>query len=84
MDAVIEADRILVSSAWVKEHCLFKDDSLFKAYDKEYRTAMQFLTGYTLVGKNKHDDVPDAMSMLEEFVRGFFGNRIEVHRRTFF
>lgn len=76
--------RILVSSAWVKEHCLFKDESLYNKIDREYRTAMQFLTSYTLMGKNPHDDVPDVLSLLEDFVRGMFGNKITVSKRTLF
>ena len=75
--------RILVASAWIKEHCLFKDESLYAKEQKEYRTAMEFLCGYTMLGKNKHDDVPDAMADLEDFVRSFAGNVVEVHRRMF-
>jgi len=62
--------RIIVASGWVKEHCLFLDESLYPT-DKEYRTAMQMLTGYTMAGKNKHDDVPDAFADLEDLVEGF-------------
>jgi predicted phage terminase large subunit-like protein len=58
--------RIIVASAWVKEHCLFKDESLYKG-DKEYRTAMQMLCSYTMAGKNKHDDVPDAMAAFYDY-----------------
>lgn len=55
--------RIMVASPWVKDHCLFKDASLY-THDPDYRTAMKLLTSYTLSGKNKHDDVPDAMAAL--------------------
>lgn len=58
--------RIIVDSAFVKEHFLFRDVS---KYDAEYRTAMNFLVSYTMSGKNRHDDVPDAMSMLADFVQ---------------
>lgn len=58
--------RIIVDSAFVKEHFLFKDVS---KYDAEYRAAMNFLVSYTMTGKNRHDDVPDAMSMLADFVQ---------------
>lgn len=58
--------RIIVDSAFVKEHFLFRDVS---KYDSEYRVAMNFLVSYTMSGKNRHDDVPDAMSMLADFVQ---------------
>ena len=72
--------RILVASGWVKERCLFKDESLYKE-DREYRTAMAELCGYSMVGKNKHDDVPDAMSQLYDFVRNMRGNTVQIIKR---
>lgn len=59
--------RIIVSSGIVKQRIIFRDESLYKA-DKEYRLAMSMLTGYTMTGKNKHDDVPDAMASAVDFV----------------
>lgn len=81
--------RILMASTWVKAHCLFKSESLYEGrgagvvVDKEYRTAMHMLTGYTMSGRNKHDDVPDAMADLENFTKSFTMNKIEVHNRRF-
>lgn len=72
--------RIIVDSAWVKEHCLFKDKD---NWTQEYRKAMNNLTGYSLMGKNKHDDVPDAFSMLANFVQSFETNVITIKRRYF-
>lgn len=73
--------RIIVDSAFVKEHFLFKDES---KYDAEYRAAMNFLVSYTMSGKNKHDDVPDAMSMLADFVQAkVINNRAMVVKRPF-
>ncbi len=74
--------RILMASGWIKEHCLFKDESLYKQ-DKEYRLAMQEMTGYTMSGKNKHDDVPDVLADLENFANGWRLNKIEVLKRVF-
>lgn len=59
--------RIVTNQPWVKAHCLFRDES---KYDKQYRTAMTFLCGYTMMGKNKFDDVPDAFSDLADFIIG--------------
>lgn len=62
--------KIIVNSPYVKEHFLFKDDSVLKT-SKEYRRALQMLCGYTMAGKNKHDDVPDAFAMLSEYAQSF-------------
>jgi predicted phage terminase large subunit-like protein len=74
--------KVIVASPWVKEHCLFKDDSVIKK-DKEYRRFMQFLCGYTMGGKNKHDDVPDAMAQLAEYIQSFAMNKVEIVKRPF-
>ena len=74
--------KIIVNSPWVKEHCLFKDDSVIK-YDKEYKRAMNFLCSYTMGGKNKHDDIPDVFAQLAEFVQSLVGNSVTVFQRPF-
>lgn len=74
--------KIIVNSPWVKEHCLFKDDSVIKK-DREYRRFMQFLCGYTMAGKNKFDDVCDAMAMLSEYIQSFAMNKVEIVKRPF-
>lgn len=72
--------RIIVDSAFVKEHFLFRDVS---KYDAEYRIAMNFLVSYTMSGKNRHDDVPDAMSMLADFVQVKVQPKAVIMRRPF-
>ena len=74
--------KIIVNSPWVKEHCLFKDDSVIGT-DKEYRRAMNFLCGYTMMGNNKNDDIPDAFAQLAEFAQSLEGNRVSVFQRPF-
>ena len=74
--------KIIVNSPWVKEHCLFKDESVIK-HDKEYKRAMRFLCSYTMAGKNKFDDVPDGMAQLAEFVQSFAMNKVEIVKRPF-
>jgi predicted phage terminase large subunit-like protein len=74
--------KIIVNSPWVKEHCLFKDDSVIGT-DKEYRRAMNFLCGYTMMGTNKHDDVPDGFAQLSEFAQSLEGNHVTVFQRPF-
>lgn len=72
--------KILVNAPWVKEHCLFRDQSKTKS-DKEYRDFIGMLCSYSLAGRNKHDDVPDAMAMLAEYAQGFSAGKVEVFSR---
>lgn len=74
--------RIIMAQPWILAHCLFKDDSVLKK-DKEYRRFLQFLCGWTMSGRNKHDDVCDAMAMLSEFVQSFAMNKVEIVKRPF-
>lgn len=72
--------RIVSESGPIKMVCLFKDESM---YTKEYRLAMQMLTNYTMGGKVKHDDVPDAFSMLSDFIRSRENGQATILRRPF-
>lgn len=74
--------KIIVNSAWVKEHCIFKDDSMFKK-SSEYGKMLDMLCSYTVAGKNKHDDVPDAFAMLSEFAQSLSGSIAEIFKRPF-
>lgn len=74
--------RIIVASPWVKEHVLFKDNTVIKA-NKEYRKMLNFLCGYTMAGKNKHDDVPDAWSLFADYIQALEGNKVTVFQRPF-
>lgn len=53
--------KIIVYAPWVKQHIIFKDRSMYQPND-DYGRMMGFLLGYSPVGKNKHDDVPDVFS----------------------
>lgn len=72
--------RIVSESGVIKMICLFKDESL---YTKEYRIAITMLTNYTMGGKVKHDDVPDAFSMLSDFIRSRDVGRATIMQRPF-
>ena len=72
--------KIIVNSAWVKEHCLFKDSSLYRK-NSDYGRMMNMLCSYTVAGKNKHDDVPDGMAMLAEFAQSLSTAKVEVFSR---
>ena len=73
--------KIIVNSPWVKEHVLFNEEKI-KA-DKEYRRMYQFLTGYTVAGKNKHDDVPDGMACFAIYAQELLGGTLSVWHRRF-
>jgi len=77
-----KATRIEVSSGAARSRFLFKDESLYKE-DKEYMNAMKMLTSYSSAGRNKNDDVPDALSMLVDFVGSFNANKVSIVRRPF-
>ncbi len=72
--------RIIVDSAWIKSHCLFKDKEVQTV---EYKKAMNLLCGFSQVSKNKKDDVPDALSMLANFCQSFETNVITIRQRLF-
>lgn len=52
--------RIQTNSGTAKSHIVFLADG---KRTKEYQTAMTQLTTYTMMGKNKNDDVPDCISL---------------------
>lgn len=72
--------KIIVNSAWVKEHCLFKDNSLYHK-NSDYGRMINMLCSYTVAGKNKNDDVPDGMAMLAEFAQSLSTAKVEVFSR---
>ena len=74
--------RIQTNSALVKEHVLFKDESLY-AKDREYRDAMTQLTTYSMMGKNKNDDVPDALAMFVDWQMSDRRNIVTLVKRPF-
>ena len=74
--------RIQINSSLVKAHVLFKDETLY-AKDREYRDAMTQLTTYSMMGKNKHDDVPDTLAMFVDWQMTDRANIAVVMRRPF-
>lgn len=74
--------KIIVNSTYVKEHFLFKDQ---KCYEKNsaYARMINKLCSYTMTGKNRHDDVPDGMAQLAEYIQSLKANVVEVFQRPF-
>lgn len=74
--------KIILHSPWTKEHCLFKDKSMYKKKE-DYGRMIEMLCSYTVAGKNKHDDIPDGFAMLSEYAQSLTGNKVEVFQRFF-
>lgn len=72
--------RIQTNSGWVKTHVLFRDQTV---QNKEYRTAMNMVIGYTMAGKNKHDDTVDVLAMFVDMIASSDVNTAVVMHRPF-
>lgn len=73
--------KIVMASPYVKEHMLFKDASVIK--DKEYRAFMNNVCSWTMNGKAKHDDGPDSLAMLADYIQTFSQGQAVVFARPF-
>ena len=73
--------KIIVNSAWVKEHVYFKDITEYEP-KSDYGVMMGFLCSYTQLGKNKHDDAPDGLAMFALFVDSLLSGVAEVVKRS--
>lgn len=74
--------RILASSSWVIDNCVFRDTTLYEP-GSDYSIAMGQITSYVLDGKNQHDDAPDALSMLADFLSKSLRAKARVTKRPF-
>ena len=74
--------RIEVESDYILKHFFFLDKSLYKPND-EYGMFMRELCGYTRSGKVPHDDAPDGLAQLSEFIRTMTPGKVEIMRRPF-
>lgn len=74
--------KIIQNSSFVKEHFLFRDRTKMVGMS-DYQKMMKFLTRFTIDGKNKHDDVPDGMAMLAEYIESLTGMQITVVKPFF-
>lgn len=59
--------RIIVNADWIKKHMLFKSKNQYSP-KSDYGRFMTWLLTYSVVGKNVHDDVPDALANYALFV----------------
>ena len=72
--------RIQINSGMVKSNILFK---MAEVRDREYREAMTQLCSYSMMGKNKHDDVPDTLAMFVDWQLSDKANIATVMKRPF-
>lgn len=74
--------RIELASDNIKKYFWFLDKSK-RAPNSQYSLAMKELYQYTRTGKVPHDDMPDALSLLENALRGYVGSVAKIMRRPF-
>ena len=75
-----KATRILMRSGWIKKHVIFRHEhDIVKGSD--YDRFMKGLTGYKKEGGNKHDDAPDSLTILAEYIEDL-GIRKTMNRPT--
>ena len=74
--------RIHSSAGSAKAHILFLDKNA-QGYTKEYQLAMTQLCTYSIAGKNKHDDVPDVLSMFVDWQMSDRTNIVQILKRPF-
>lgn len=74
--------KIQVNSAWVKENCLFLDRTKLDT-KSNYNQFMYKMSAYSIKGKNKHDDVPDALAQYALYTENLDAGKVTVMRRIF-
>ena len=74
--------RIHSTAGSAKANILFLDDKAV-GFTKEYQTAMTQLCTYSIAGKNKNDDVPDALSMFVDWQMSDRSNIVQIIKRRF-
>lgn len=75
---VSKVTRIIQNSPEIRKF-YFIDD---KNASPEYRAFMREVTSFTQTGKNRHDDAPDSLAMLVDFLQNGI-NKVEAVKRPF-
>ena len=74
--------RIIMAQPFFQEHFLVKDDTKIVG-NKDYKRFISQLCSYTMMGRNKHDDAPDAVSMITDYAQTFSAGKVQVFSRPF-
>lgn len=64
--------KIVTNAPEIKERFLFLDRSVI-GFNRDYKLMLSMMTSYTMAGKNKHDDVPDGLSMAVLYLNNLSG-----------
>ena len=64
--------KILVNSDWIMKHCLFLDPACY-APNTDYGKFVGNICSYSTRAKVPHDDAPDSMAQLSEFIADRLG-----------
>lgn len=71
--------RIFDKAPDIREHMIFRESG---KRTKQYELFMQNVYAFKVVGKNKHDDAPDSLSMAIDMAFGR-SNKVEIFKRPF-
>lgn len=74
--------RIELASANILNHFYFLDKSKYER-NSQYGQFMKELCQFTRVGKKKHDDAPDSLSLMENEIRSIHVPVLEIKKRFF-
>lgn len=74
--------RIELASDAIKKRFFFRHMSKIEP-GSPYALFMREVTTFTRTGKNKHDDAPDSLSLLENKIRNLASNKVEIRARMF-
>ena len=74
--------KIQANSTFIKRNCLFLDAKKV-AQGSEYALFMVFMFQYTMIGKNRHDDVPDALAQYALFCTNRAENKAVIMKFPF-
>lgn len=74
--------KIILSAGFVKEHFLFKDDSVLRG-NHDYQEMLKQVLSYSMVGRNKHDDAVDALAMGVDYIDSLHGASVGFVKRPF-
>ena len=77
-----KATKIIVNSPFVLNNCYFKDDKILPR-GSQYAKFMQQMLTFSVSGKNKHDDVPDALAEYALMSEKPAVQKVKVLRRPF-
>ena len=77
---VSKEQRIYDHAPEIRESFLFLENG---HRSKPYQMYMDNVFGFTIVGRNKHDDAPDSLAMAASMVFRYQNNYVHTFRRVF-